>query len=103
VTLLDYLWHSTVAWLGIGGAIIAACLAAAYFLPPFRNLALSAAGTVAAVLAIYAKGASDAKRTEEEKRRDAEKNAIATGQADRAAAERDAAGGVRDGYDRDQQ
>jgi hypothetical protein len=62
--VLDYLWHSTVAWLGIGGAIIAALLAAAYFLPPFRSVALSAAGGVAAILAIYAKGASDGKRRE---------------------------------------
>jgi hypothetical protein len=99
--VLDYLWHSTVAWLGIGGAIIAACLAAAYFLPLFRNLALSAAGAVAAILAIYAKGASDAKRREQEKQQAAEKEAIASGQRDRTAADRDAAGGVRDGYDRD--
>jgi hypothetical protein len=99
--VLDYLWHSTVAWLGIGGAIIAACLAAAYFLPPFRKLALSVAAGVAGFLAIYAKGASDAKRREREKQQAAEKRAVQSGQRDRAAAERDAAGGVRDGYDRD--
>jgi hypothetical protein len=101
VIVLDYLWHSTVAWLGIGGAIIAACLAAAYFLPPFRRLALSAAGGVAAVLAIYAKGASDAKRREQAKQQAVEKKAVDAGTRARADAERDAAGGVRDGYDRD--
>lgn len=65
--MLEWLWHSTVAWIGIGGAIIAALLAVAWFFPPFRRVALTAAGAVFTGLALYTKGAADQKRRDREK------------------------------------
>jgi hypothetical protein len=98
--MIDYIWHSVAAQLGIAGVFIAGLLAVAYFFPPFRRLALSAAAVVLGVAAIYAKGASDAARRAKERREAEEKAAVERGERARADAERDAASGVRDGYDR---
>ena len=65
--MIDFLTNTIWGWLGIGGAIIAAALAIAWFVPPFRRLALTVASVAAGVLFVYAKGASDAKRREREK------------------------------------
>lgn len=54
-------------WLGLGGVIIAACVAVAIYFPPFRKIAIAVAVAVGGVLAAYSKGASDAKRREREK------------------------------------
>lgn len=57
-------------WLGLGGGVVAAALAVAWFFPPFRNIALSVAAGALAASGIYAKGNRD--RAElERKRRDA--------------------------------
>lgn len=99
--MLDYIWHSVAAQLGLAGLLIVGLCVAAYFLPPFRKWLLGAAGLVFGIAAIYAKGASDAKRREREKQQAAERKAVETGKSGRVAAKRDAARGVRDGYDRD--
>ena len=98
---MDFLFNSIFGWLGIGGVVIAAALAVAWFIPPLRKLALTVAAFAAGVLAIYAKGSSDARRAERERQAAAEKRAVESGKRDRTTAERDAAGGMRDGFDTD--
>jgi hypothetical protein len=99
--VISYVWHSVGLQLGLGGLVIAALLAVAWFIPILRNLALSAAGVLFGLLAAYAKGAKDATDAAKRKQADAERQAVDAGNTARADAERDAAGGVRDGYDRD--
>ena len=100
--MLDFLFNSIWGWLGIGSSIIAACVAIGWFFPPFRKLAWTVAGATAGVLAIYAKGANDAKRRERERQAAAERAAIERGNKARTDAKRDvAAGRVRDKFDRD--
>lgn len=65
--MFDFLTNTIWGWFGIGGVVIAAALAVAWFLPPFRKLALTVAAFAAGILAIYAKGASDARRAERAK------------------------------------
>jgi hypothetical protein len=100
-TVIGYIWHSVALQLGLGGLVIAALLAIAWFIPIFRNLALSAAGVLVGLLAAYAKGAKDASDRAKQKQAEAERQAVDAGTTARADAGRDAAGGVRDGYDRD--
>lgn len=73
--MIDFLFNSIWGWAGIGGVVIIGALAAAYFFPPFRKLALAVAAGAVAVLAIYSKGASDNARREKEKRDKAVKKA----------------------------
>lgn len=98
----NYLFHSVYAWIGLGGVTIVILGVIAYFIPGFRLLAIEIAGAILAATAIYAKGAKDQKGQDQTKQKRVEDAAIAKGKTDRAAAERDAARGVRDGYDRDQ-
>lgn len=65
--MFDFLTNTIWGWLGIGGTVIAMALAVAWFIPPFRKLALTVAAFAAGALAIYSKGASDAKRRERER------------------------------------
>jgi hypothetical protein len=100
--MYDFFFNSIWGWLGIGGTIIAAAGAVAYFFPPFRKLALTVAATTAGVLAIYAKGSSDARKRKQAEWDAAEKKAIDRGNKAHADAKRDvAAGRVRDKFDRD--
>jgi len=101
--MIDFLWHSTAAWLGIGGAAVAALAAVAWFFPPFRKLAIQIAAGVIAVMAIYAKGASDAKKRERQRQAEAEQRMVKKGNDARRSAEHDlAAGKLRDDeFDRD--
>ena len=95
-------WINPVAaWLGFGGLGVAGLIAIAWFFPPFRKLAIEIGAVVIAVMAIYAKGASDARKRAKELQDAAERRAIESGKTDRTAAERDAASGVRDGFDTD--
>lgn len=100
--MADYLFHSVYAWIGLGGVTIVILGVIAYFIPGFRLLAIEIAGAILAATAIYAKGAKDQKGQDQAKQKRVEDAAIAKGKSDRAAAERDASRGVRDGYDRDQ-
>jgi hypothetical protein len=100
-TVISYIWHSVALQIGLGGLVIAGLLAIACFIPIFRNLALTAAGVLFGLLAAYAKGAKDASDHAKQEQAAAEGKAVDAGTAARAAAEHDAAGGVRDGYDRD--
>ena len=75
--MLDYLWHSTIGLLGLGGAIIAACGAIAYFFPPFRKLAIEIGGLILAVMAIYGKGVKDRAAEEAKRKEEAVKKAQA--------------------------
>lgn len=65
--MIDWLTHSSGFLIGGGMAAVAACAAVAWFFPPFRKLALQIGGLILAVTAIYAKGASDARRAEKAK------------------------------------
>lgn len=60
--MLDLLFNSLWGWLGLGGVVIAAALAVAWFFPPFRQLALTVAAAAAGAVALYSKGAADASR-----------------------------------------
>lgn len=66
--MFDFFTNTIWGWLSLGGGVIAVALAVAWFFPPFRKLALTVAAGAVAVLAIYSKGASDARRREREKR-----------------------------------
>lgn len=92
-----------VGWLGLGGGVIAAALAVAWFFPPFRKYALAAAGVIAGALTIYARGYADAGRRKQREWDNAIKRDVEKGRKARADAERDvAAGSVReDKWDRD--
>lgn len=98
----DYLFHSVYAWIGLGGITIIILAIVAWAIPGFRLLAIEIAGAILTATAIYAKGASDAKARQQALQKKAEDKAIASGKTERAAAESDAARGMRDGYDRDQ-
>ena len=63
------------AWLALGGLSLAGLIAIAWFFPPFRRLAIEIAAAIAAGMAIYAKGAHDAKRNEKAKQDAAVKRA----------------------------
>lgn len=82
--------------------IVGGCLAAAWYLPPFRKLALTIAGGVVAVFAIYKKGSDDAKERAAKLRAEEERAAVARGNKARSDAVRDVSSGrVRDRFDRD--
>jgi hypothetical protein len=49
-------------WSSLGTAIICACIAVAWFLPPFRRYAIMVAGATLGALWIYAKGYRDSNR-----------------------------------------
>jgi hypothetical protein len=57
--MIDFIWHSTYALIGIGGLAVIACAAVAWFFPPFRTWAIEAAVAILGATAIYAKGARD--------------------------------------------
>lgn len=65
--MIDWLTHSSGVLIGSGMAIVIACAAVAWFFPPFRKIAIQVGGVILAVTAIYAKGASDARRAEKAK------------------------------------
>ena len=99
--MLSFLWHNIWAVMGIGGVIVIILAAISYFIPQFRLIAIEAAAGVLAATAIYAKGVSDANARRKALEKKAEDAAIASGKADRAAADRDASSGVRDGFNTD--
>lgn len=100
--LTYHVFTSLVGWLGLAGVIVVVCLAVAWFIPPFRRLALMVAGVVASAGAIYAKGSSDAARRKQEEWDNAERESKARGEQARRDAQRDVdAGRVRDKFDRD--
>ena len=91
----DLKWFVLVL-LGVAGAA-----AVGYFFPPLRRFAIEAAALLLVAFGIYEKGYRDAARQKDAKRQADEQRAIKNAKDARADAERDAAGGVRDGYDRD--
>ena len=99
--MLDFLWHSVWAWIGLGGITIIILAVVAWFIPGLRLIALEIGGAILAATAIYAKGASDATARRKALEKKAEDAAIASGKTDRAAADADAARGMRDGFDTD--
>lgn len=62
---------SLFGWLGLGGGVVAAGLAVAWFFPPFRNIALTVAAGALAAGGIYAKGNRDRAALEKKRRDDA--------------------------------
>jgi hypothetical protein len=100
-SLITDIWHSAPALLGIGAITVAGLLAIAWYVPPLRSAALTAAGALIGLLAAYAKGVKDASDRAKQKQATAERQAVDAGTRARAGAERDAANGMRDGYDRD--
>lgn len=75
--MLDFLWHSTAAWLGIGGLAIVGLAVAAWFIPGFRVLALEIGGGILAAGALMAKGAHDEKLRNETRKDEAVEKAKA--------------------------
>jgi len=97
--MLDFIFHSVAAQIGLAGVAIIALVAVAYFFPPFRRMAIGAAGLILAAATIYAKGARDEKRAWNK----ATEKDIAKGKDARSRAERDVASGRVRGseWDRD--
>ncbi len=67
---MDFLFNTVWGWLGIAGVIAVGCGLVAWFLPPFRRLAIEVAAVALSAAAIYAKATRDranleAKRKEE--------------------------------------
>ena len=73
--MLDWLWHSIAAQIGLAGLVIAALIAVAVFVPFARRIAIEAIVVVASAGAIYLKGVSDKRRQEKEKKDAAVKKA----------------------------
>lgn len=99
--MIQWIWHNVYAQFGIGLVILLGCAAVGYLFPPLRRLAIEIGAGVIGYLAIYEKGVLDEKKRKDALQREAENKAVASGKSERAAAESDAASGVRDGYDRD--
>lgn len=72
---MDFLWHSTAAWLGLGGVAIVGLAVAAWFIPGFRLLALEIGGGILAAGALMAKGARDQKIRDEKRKEEAVRKA----------------------------
>ena len=68
--MAEWLWHSTLAWVGMSTLIVIGCLAVAWFIPPLRRLAVEAAVVVGSAALLYAKGSAD-RASEERKKSDA--------------------------------
>ncbi len=73
--MLDFLWHSAAAQLGLAGLVVAGALAVAWFVPPFRRLALMIAGIAFSAATIYAKGAKDRANLENRRKEEAVRRA----------------------------
>lgn len=102
---MDFLTHwvftSFVAWLGIGGLIAVGALVLGYFFPPIRRVAIEIAVAVLTIGLVYARGRKEGSAAKQKDWDNAEAKSVQRGKDARAAAERDNAGGVRDGFDRD--
>lgn len=72
--MMDWI-NPLVGWIGLGGTVIAAALAVAWFFPPFRKMALTVAGGVMAALAIYGKGYRDNAAREAQRKEEAVRKA----------------------------
>lgn len=90
-----------VGWLGLGGAITAGALAAAYFLPLFRRLALEIAIIAVIATTLYGKGIHDGSVFKQAEWDAANASAIKRGDAARDGAAHDVDRGVSDGLNRD--
>ncbi len=99
--LLQLLAASFLSWLGIGGLIAVGALILGYFFPPMRRIAIEIAVAVVTFGIIYATGRREGRAAKQREWDDAEARSIQRGTDARAAAERDAATGMRDGFDRD--
>lgn len=90
-----------IGWLGLGGGITAAALAAAWFLPLFRRLAIEIAIIAAVATTLYGKGVHDGSAFKQAEWDATNAKAISNGDAAHNNAVNDASRGVRDGFDRD--
>ena len=90
---------SLLGWEITAGGIIAACLAVAWFFPPFRKYALLVAAAVGAVLGIYRKGYKDREALEIKRKEEAVQKARADYEKidNRGTTPDDAAKRLRDG------
>lgn len=97
--MLDFLFHSALAWFGLGAVCIIILAVVAWFIPQFRLTAIEIIGGILAASAIYAKGNSD----EAKKWNDAIKSDVNKGNQARTDAERGVADGSVRGteWDRD--
>lgn len=64
----DFLFNSLWGWLGIAGVTVVCAFAVAWFVPPFRNMALAIAAGAAGAATIYAKGQRDRAALEERRK-----------------------------------
>ena len=99
--IFDFIWHSVWAQMSLFALALVALGAVAWFIPPLRRWAIGAIILIAGAAFEYGKGAKDASDAARKREAETEKKAIESGQADRAAADADAASGVSDGGDRD--
>jgi len=90
-----------IGWLGLGGAITAAAIAAAIFLPLFRRLAIEIAIVAAVATTLYGKGVHDGAAFKQAEADAAIAREIKNGDAAHNGAVDDAASGMRDGFARD--
>lgn len=99
--ILSYLWSSVWGWVGITGVVIAGCAVVAYIFPLLRREAIEVAVIAAVSTGIYAKGYHDEYVQVKAQWAAAETKARQLGDAARADALRDAATGMRDANDSD--
>ena len=99
--ILNYIINSVWGWIGITGLIIAGCVAIAWFFPLLRRTAIEVAVIAGISTSVYAKGYHDEYVHIKSQWKAAEENARKLGDAARADALRDAASGMRDPNDSD--
>lgn len=98
----EFLFSTLWGWLSITAIVVIGALAVAWFIPPFRPMALMVAGGALAIATFAAKVWNDATRKKQAEWDKAERDSIARGNKARTDAERDvSAGRVRDKFDRD--
>jgi hypothetical protein len=102
---LSYLWHGLVGWVGITGVVLAGAIAVFVWVPinAVRHGCVAVATVCVVILVLYPKAFFDGERHVQAQWKAAEAAARQIGDAARADALGDAARGVRDPFDSDQQ
>jgi hypothetical protein len=103
--IFSYLWHGLVGWVGVTGVVLIGAIAVFVHVPinAVRHGCVAVAAVCVAILFLYPKGFFDGERHVQARWKAAEEAARQMGDAARADALGDAARGMRDPFDSDQQ
>ena len=69
--MIEFLFNSLWGWLSVTAIIVIACGLVAWFVPPFRRLALMIGGVALVAATIYAKGTRDRAALEQRRKEEA--------------------------------